>query len=56
LKVKVVRAILHEGKHQKIGTVLDLPDVLAKELVFLNKAEFVTAKTSVEAEDPKAKK
>lgn len=40
MKVKVVRAILHEGKHQPVGKVFDVPDLLAKELVASGKCCF----------------
>jgi hypothetical protein len=48
MKVKIVRAILHEGKHQKIGTVLDVPKELANELVFSKKCVFASG----EPEEP----
>ena len=54
MKVKIISAILHEGKHVEVGKVIDVPDNLAKELVYLNKAEWVG--TQAAPDEGKSKK
>lgn len=44
MKVKVVRAFLHKGEVQSVGTVLDLPDALAAELRQVGKVQPVSDK------------
>jgi hypothetical protein len=55
LKVKVIRAILHEGKRVEPGKVLDVPEPLAKELVFSGKCAFPGSEPA-EPEKEKSKK
>jgi len=58
VKVKVLRAILHEGKHKEAGAVIDVPELLAKELVFSGKCVFPGSKPAepVEPEKKESKK
>ena len=55
MKVKVLRAILHEGKHKEAGAVIDVPELLAKELVFSGKCAFAGS-APVEPEKKESKK
>jgi hypothetical protein len=56
MKVKVIRAILHQGKPQKISTILDLEKNLANELVYLGKCEFVSNKMVESEPEPEPEK
>jgi hypothetical protein len=41
MKVKVVRALCIAGERQEPGTVIELPDVRARELIWIGKVEAV---------------
>lgn len=56
MKVKVISEILHEGKHQKIGTILDVPEALGKELISMGKCAYPGAAPAAEPEEEKKSK
>jgi hypothetical protein len=46
--VRVVRAFYYQGKPTKVGTMVELPKVFAKEMIAARKAEEVEAAKAVE--------
>jgi hypothetical protein len=52
--VRVVRAFYYQGKPTKVGTMVELPKVFAKEMIAARKAEEVEAPTRAPEKAPEA--
>jgi len=53
--VKLTRAIIYDGKPKKVGSVIKVPEIFARELIQMNKAERSKAEKEPEPE-PEPKK
>lgn len=51
--VKLTRAIMMNGKHKKIGSVIKVTEIFARELIQMNKAVRSTADPEPEKEPEK---
>ena len=56
MKLKVVKSIFVDGKSKKVGEIIDLPDPIANEMIYLGKCVKIGKEpVTVPEETPKAK-